>query len=331
MAAKYGQKNKKLIRLTYLYYSTRCKNGNKNTTAAQTSASGSTTNTVGSPATRNRGQSRNSTTTTTTTTSSNHVAAAATATVHTPSNIPIDPQLLEHDRQQREVSATPAIQSSDPVPAAAPQPTSNTMLVTNTPGASAPVSGTSSTGGTSAQTAAPASNEPNVALLMERIRQLESQLGGQSSRAEGTASTTTARRLIPKPKGSAGGGSRGFHLQEAMGLSDDSPNGDGNSENQRRYNMILATVRELAHAARLDLSCPYRHVSPENLNKIFSMARKIHPYLSQFENDWATAEILKQYLSSVHRYGRRKGYFNQDARSRRGTLDNIFDNFNTTN
>lgn len=125
------------------------------------------------------------------------------------------------------------------------------------------MSGTSSTGATSAQTAA-ASDEPNVALLMERIRQLESklelylcdssaityklcilgQLGAQNSRADSTASSTTARRLIPKPKGSAGGGSRGFHLQEAMGLSDDSPNGDGNSENQRRYNMILVSMRD---------------------------------------------------------------------------------------
>lgn len=67
------------------------------------------------------------------------------------------------------------------------------------------------------------------------------------------------------------------------------------------------------------------------LSLMLCQARKIHPYLSQFENDWATAEILKQYLSSVRRYGRRKGYFNcaQEARSRRGTLDNIFDDDDT--
>ena len=106
-------------------------------------------------------------------------------------------------------------------------------------------------------------------------------------------------------------------------------------------------MRELAHAARLDLSRPYRNVRAEDLTKIFSsvrgmfvflllsqlslsiQARKIHPYLSRFENDWATAEILKQYLSSVRRYGRRKGYFNCAAEARQGcrrrNLDDMFD------
>ena len=40
---------------------------------------------------------------------------------------------------------------------------------------------------------------------------------------------------IPKPKGSAGGGKKGFHLQEEMGLAD-SEDGD------RMYNMILVCV-----------------------------------------------------------------------------------------
>ncbi|GJF00483.1 hypothetical protein PsYK624_167710 [Phanerochaete sordida] len=124
---------------------------------------------------------------------------------------------------------------------------------------------------------------------------------------------------VPKPKGTAGGGKKGFHLQEEMGL-------EGSLDGDRMYNMILATVRELAHAARLDLSRQYREVAAEDLSRIFSMARKIHPYLARFQNDWATAEILKQYLSSARRYGKRKGYFScaSEARvQRRRSLDDI--------
>ncbi|KAI0738752.1 hypothetical protein BC629DRAFT_307345 [Irpex lacteus] len=126
---------------------------------------------------------------------------------------------------------------------------------------------------------------------------------------------------VPKPRGSAGGGQRGYHLQAAMGLA--GPEGD------QLYNMILSTVRELVHAARIDLSREYRHVSAEVLSRVFASARRIHPYLARFERDWATAAIVKQYMSSARRYGRRKNYFppppddNAPGPSRRRNLDDM--------
>ncbi|KAI0683571.1 hypothetical protein BC835DRAFT_1311020 [Cytidiella melzeri] len=82
-------------------------------------------------------------------------------------------------------------------------------------------------------------------------------------------------------------------------------------EGAKIYNMILATVRELVHAAQLDLSRPYRCVSAEDLSKIFVSARRIHSYLECFEGDWVTAAIVKQFMSSARRYGKKMQYFGQ--------------------
>lgn len=45
-------------------------------------------------------------------------------------------------------------------------------------------------------------------------------------------------------------------------------------------------------------------------DQIFVMEQAccVYLYLVRFENNWATAIIVKQYMSST-RYGRRKGYF----------------------
>lgn len=174
----------------------------------------------------------------------------------------------------------------------------------------------------------------DLAGILEQMRRMQEQLdryqGGQgipdtSPESAADAATMAAQQgsstravqalenvpegSIPKPKGCAGGGKKGFHLQEEMGLTDD-------EDGDRIYNMILSTVRELAHAARIDLSRPYRDVPAEDLSRIFSMARKIHPFLLRFQNDWATAAILKQYMSSTRRYGKRKGYFSCRAEAR---------------
>ncbi|KAI0684620.1 hypothetical protein BC835DRAFT_1422117 [Cytidiella melzeri] len=78
-----------------------------------------------------------------------------------------------------------------------------------------------------------------------------------------------------------------------------------------KKNMILATVHELVHAAQLDLSRPYRCVSAEDLSKIFVLARCIHSYLEHLEGDWATAAIVKQFMSSARCYGKQMQYFGQ--------------------
>ncbi|KAF7792018.1 hypothetical protein EIP86_003045 [Pleurotus ostreatoroseus] len=138
---------------------------------------------------------------------------------------------------------------------------------------------------------------------LNRLRQQVATLEQRLHAAQPAAPQVTPAPvdLIPKPLGSAGGGKKGFHLQAEMGLDSD--------EGRVQYNMILATVRNVAHAARIDLSKKYMDLSAEDSAKIFASARHIHPYLEQFENDWATAEILKQFMSSTRSYGRKMGYF----------------------
>lgn len=194
MAYKYGQKNKKVCLfysrvfiLTYIC----CLTHIKNATATTSQAGG--TNTAPGRATRNRAaQNSNASAVTTTTTTTAAAATTGTgtqATIDTTSNIPIDPQLLEHDRQQREASSRPVpvpqtAQSVNSVSAAPSQPSPNPILFANASGTSANTSATpnlasaattvpgTSTTGTSSVNVAAHTGE-SVAQLMERIRQLE--------------------------------------------------------------------------------------------------------------------------------------------------------------
>jgi hypothetical protein len=47
--------------------------------------------------------------------------------------------------------------------------------------------------------------------------------------------------------------------------------------------------------------CVTRRIFRTPTNSIHQ-ARDVHPYLARFENDWATADIVKQYLCNHHKY-----------------------------
>jgi hypothetical protein len=78
-------------------------------------------------------------------------------------------------------------------------------------------------------------------------------------------------------------------------------------------------IRDLVHTARLDMKLDYRKQSVTSLGNLFSVvrvtrrifhtpansadqARDVHPYLARFENDWATGDIVKQYLRNRRKY-----------------------------
>jgi hypothetical protein len=69
----------------------------------------------------------------------------------------------------------------------------------------------------------------------------------------------------------------------------------------------------------LDTKLDYRKQNVTNLGNLFTVvrvtewvvhmpadytdqARDVHPYLARFENDWATADIVKQYLRNRRKY-----------------------------
>ncbi|CDO71845.1 hypothetical protein BN946_scf184939.g69 [Trametes cinnabarina] len=96
--------------------------------------------------------------------------------------------------------------------------------------------------------------------------------------------TKTLRR-IPKPRGTVG---RGLKLRKEMKLSD----------NKILYLACLMTVRDLCLAGRLDWKKGIREQSPTALGALYEVAREEQPYLKRFENDWATAQILIQFMAN---------------------------------
>lgn len=83
------------------------------------------------------------------------------------------------------------------------------------------------------------------------------------------------------------------------------------------------TVRRVALEAGIDLLKLWHELSPEDLLKVYAGVRMfscipIQPlmcsgqsrakckYLARFENDWATADILRQYMQNQRKQERRK-------------------------
>ncbi|KAF8834097.1 hypothetical protein BDN67DRAFT_1016865 [Paxillus ammoniavirescens] len=113
--------------------------------------------------------------------------------------------------------------------------------------------------------------------------------------AAGALSRSTDQ--VEKPAGTAG--EKGFSLIAEMMLEDE----------KEHYLAIQRTVRDLCHAARLDWTRLYREQPPRDLGNLFEVARKQHPHLNCFRNNWATAELVKQYLRNRRKYARRRNHF----------------------
>lgn len=79
--------------------------------------------------------------------------------------------------------------------------------------------------------------------------------------------------------------------------------------------IMLSSSRRLDSNLLHGLYMPFSPLPPYWLK--LNQARKCHTYLAWFENDWTTTEILKQYPSSVCRYGRCKEYFDYSNEARR--------------
>ncbi|KDQ54192.1 hypothetical protein JAAARDRAFT_196929 [Jaapia argillacea MUCL 33604] len=102
-------------------------------------------------------------------------------------------------------------------------------------------------------------------------------------------------KLIPKlvlKKGEA------LQLQRRRGLED----------NMEHYNFILREVRVVTQQSGLDWRKDWRQHPAAGLADAFAVARHRAPTLENYENDWATAEIIKQYFGNLCRqYGEKTG------------------------
>ncbi|TBU31205.1 hypothetical protein BD311DRAFT_752850 [Dichomitus squalens] len=129
------------------------------------------------------------------------------------------------------------------------------------------------------------------------IRDLQRKL--ETAQASLTEHTQGADDRVPRPRGSAGDG---FSLQAEMGLLD----------NIARYRSIQRTVRDLIGRAGLDYHSIWRQQPKAVIGKVYRVARGRQPYLRRFVNDWATEEMVKQYLRNRRAYARRQGFADEN-------------------
>ncbi|KZT50703.1 hypothetical protein CALCODRAFT_513134 [Calocera cornea HHB12733] len=102
-------------------------------------------------------------------------------------------------------------------------------------------------------------------------------------------------KLIYKPKGQAGRATKykdgkitqhWFNLRMEMQL--------GRSD----YTEALYQVRLACSHAKLDLKVRYADQPLKQLAKVCAVAREAHPILKRYVDDWATLQIVRQYLKS---------------------------------
>ncbi|KAI0698806.1 hypothetical protein C8Q76DRAFT_246814 [Earliella scabrosa] len=72
----------------------------------------------------------------------------------------------------------------------------------------------------------------------------------------------------------------------------------GLADNKPMYNRILSDVRRLVIKSKVNPQLGIRRQDTLQIGAIQELARDKHPYLGRFENDWATSQIIIQYLAN---------------------------------
>ncbi|KAI0062791.1 hypothetical protein BV25DRAFT_621126 [Artomyces pyxidatus] len=127
-------------------------------------------------------------------------------------------------------------------------------------------------------------------------------------------------RLIPRPKGSSGSLTKGFSLIVAMGLAD-------NEEDREMYGTMLRGIRDIALYAKIDMSKTYTQQNAECLARLFKNARDTYPILGKYENNWATAAFVQQFINNRRKNNTRNQKKKGGLTRRKGkaTIDELED------
>ncbi|KAI0707241.1 hypothetical protein C8Q76DRAFT_799066 [Earliella scabrosa] len=103
--------------------------------------------------------------------------------------------------------------------------------------------------------------------------------------------------IVPKPAGSR------FNIRNAMGVS------------YNEYCAIRATIHILVKASQLKWKEDFRRQDPQDLALFFRAARKEHPILKKYANNWAAAAIARTYMQNMRKHARKQGYIPPHRRS----------------
>ncbi|KAI0777414.1 hypothetical protein BD413DRAFT_668409 [Trametes elegans] len=96
--------------------------------------------------------------------------------------------------------------------------------------------------------------------------------------------------LIERPTGS------GWSIREAMQVD------------HVDYAEIQRTIRSLVICSQLDWTDDFRRQDADKLATMFRAARKAHPVLHRYINNWATAAIARQYMQNKRKHAYKQGY-----------------------
>ncbi|KAJ7655447.1 hypothetical protein B0H17DRAFT_1073443 [Mycena rosella] len=129
------------------------------------------------------------------------------------------------------------------------------------------------------------------ALEAERVKNAE--LQKRLDQLSNTKPITASTEKIPRPAGSAG---NTFNIQNEMGLG-------GSRANRDIYKALMRNVRDLTLQAGINWELPWAQIPASNKASLFDVARARHPILEDYVNDWATEEIVKQYIKNKRRNG----------------------------
>ncbi|KAJ7138979.1 hypothetical protein C8R44DRAFT_867150 [Mycena epipterygia] len=143
--------------------------------------------------------------------------------------------------------------------------------------------------------ASPANGDDRYELEKERAKNAELQrLLNELSNARSASGDPVDK--IPRPAGSAG---NDFNIQNEMGLG-------ASRANRAIYKSLMRNIRDLTLQAGIDWERPWAETAAAAKAKLFDVARARHPILGDYVNDWATEEIVKQYIKNKHRHAYRQ-------------------------
>ncbi|KAF5315125.1 hypothetical protein D9619_007520 [Psilocybe cf. subviscida] len=140
-----------------------------------------------------------------------------------------------------------------------------------------------------------ASLERALALNVELNERLQAV---QASGANEHIDKDVEDKSITRPKGNAG---QHFSIQVEMKLA-------SSKSKMSIYKGIQRCLRELAIRSGMNWELAWADIPSEEKVKLYRTARKQHPYLSKFRNDWATEEIVKQFFKNKRKNHYRNGW-----------------------
>ncbi|KAJ7125724.1 hypothetical protein C8R43DRAFT_1135292 [Mycena crocata] len=126
-------------------------------------------------------------------------------------------------------------------------------------------------------------------LAQERARnaELQKQLDELSN-----AQAPAPPSQIPRPAGSAG---TNFNIQNEMGL------GTGRT-NCNQYLCLMRNLHDLTIQSGMNWELTWSELPASGKAKLFDVARARHPILANYVNDWATEEIVKQFMKNKRKH-----------------------------